>query len=185
MKLTLIFSTLAVAYAIADSGIMNSRIIGGHDWHQTIFAGHVVSSLRNQKHFCASITFNERFIVTTSTCVSGKRVNEISVFVGATSFSDSVERFQIDAIIMKTPFGSRSIKDNIAFLHTNQNIYPIHNSSGTWRSRRTLCYDLWMGWTKSGLWFSLKFLNNLIYHLFSWFYQILVYFYNYFAMTFA
>lgn len=112
MKLALIFSALAMAYAVANSGIVKSR--------------RTVSLLMNREHFCPGIIFSQRFIVTTATCVNGKQANEISVLADTPrELGDSVKCFQIDEIMMKTPFGSRSIKENIAFLHTRENMYPI------------------------------------------------------------
>lgn len=122
MKIKLFFLTFAIAYVVGDSGLLNSRIIGGEPMtsRDSLF---IVSLQRNEKLFCAGVIYNLRIIVTTATCIDGKNMNEISVLAGARSLSESGKRFGVDNIIKKKSFGPRNIRDNIALLHTTGNMY--------------------------------------------------------------
>lgn len=120
MKLVLIVLALPMVYAIIGGEPVP---YGGGP--QFIDYEHIVSLQRNGEHFCAGVIFNLRRILTAASCVYDKNADEISVLTADRYLDGKGERFGVSDIILKKPYGPRRVKDNIAFLVTDGNMYLV------------------------------------------------------------
>lgn len=114
MKSTSIFLIFAITFANAVD--VDDR---------TDHMDYIISLQQNGKHFCAGVIFNLDNVLTSASCVVGKRPDEITIVSATSRLDGSGNHYKVDNITMKTP--SDPTKDNIALLHTTGAIFAtIH-----------------------------------------------------------
>ncbi|XP_032786898.2 trypsin-1 isoform X1 [Daphnia magna] len=96
MRNILIFSLL-VAFATGAPQDISDRIAGGSLAVEGEFP-YIASIQLERRHFCSGFIYNERWILTTASCVYGLLPTQLDVAVGIISFSEPSAQQQIIAV---------------------------------------------------------------------------------------
>lgn len=118
MKVILIFLASVVPFTFC--------LIGGKEVDRS---HHFVVSIQdnNKEHICGGTIYANRFILTASTCVTGKNPNEISILAGTVGLEEQPEdgiRFNVDKIIhYSKPAGENGVLNDIAILRLTLSIH--------------------------------------------------------------
>lgn len=133
-KITGLFVIFCIVYAIANqTTIWKTRVIGNFEPALGVYGFIVSVQIRNQ-HVCGGAIYNKRFVITAATCVRDISNEEISIFAGETRLNErnspTARRFRVDNVIKKNGAFS-NIKDNIALLHTTEDMETQYITSIT------------------------------------------------------
>ncbi|XP_046439911.1 trypsin beta-like [Daphnia pulex] len=130
MKLTTtipIFLCCLLHNALAGENDINDqeRILGGTKAKEGEFP-FIVSITTNGEHLCAGFIYNQRFIVTTVTCVQNLSPSQVSVVVGQLSLISSTEpyerRYQVVSIIPHENYDANLGLNNLAVIETSSSM---------------------------------------------------------------
>lgn len=95
----------------------SSRIVGGTP-AQTQQYPFVVSLRSQNEHFCGGFIYNNRWIVTTATCVRNRTIGEFAAHMGTISRTEIGITQAIDRIVIHPDYHEFLVLNNIAMIRT-------------------------------------------------------------------
>ncbi|XP_046463038.1 chymotrypsinogen A-like [Daphnia pulex] len=116
---------IAGFYYVAGFVIRNERIIEGELAAAGQFPYVVSITDENNRHFCGGFIYNDRWIVTTASCVDGKTIYQLKVVVGQVSAINpdpNEESMAVYSIVSFPEYNSTNKMNDIALIKLSKSI---------------------------------------------------------------
>lgn len=114
---TLLFLCVLLGLSAAIVVKASSRILGGTPAQAQQYP--FVVSLRSQnEHFCGGFIYNNRWIVTTATCVRNRTIGEFAAHMGTISRTEIGITQAIERIVIHPDYHEFLVLNNIAMIRT-------------------------------------------------------------------
>lgn len=123
----LLFVACAVVFLTEVSSqpnrLIQGRIIGGYDVASYQLTYHVsIRHVKEKYHLCSGAILSERWVITSARCVDELSNNDIQVFYGARSLSESGKITKVAQIFKHRKFDRSSYDHDLAMLFVTSKI---------------------------------------------------------------
>lgn len=117
MKTILILFALWQVIVVEGSS-PSARLMGGIEAEQAQYPYMVSLRTPGNVHFCGGFIYNDRWVVTTATCVRNRTDEQFTMHMGTNSRTDFGERHDKNDMIIHPNYDVFTIKNNIAMVQS-------------------------------------------------------------------